>query len=332
MLSDPRITIGMPVYNGAEYVGGAIHSLLSQTERDFFLLISDDCSDDETPSICESFAARDFRIRFVRQRHHVGMTGNFNFVLDEATSPFFMWAAQDDLWAPEFLEVTLDLLLRDPSTVAATTAVIASGGIRLTTERISEQMADEDPVIRARSVNPHGYHAIYALFRRELLVSTEVRLQDVPAPDVAFVFGVALHGRIVSSEEALSTKRYIGYEAILAPDGRVVWEKALGPDGWLYARGGWARTHLCRAMLRHTYSAPITLAGKAGLSGHIFSLWLSFIHQNLIFQTGRLPVVNAWGRRRYLKGSLLALGGALLRPQKAFREARTILKGILGRC
>jgi glycosyltransferase involved in cell wall biosynthesis len=94
----PAITIGMPVYNGDKYISGALDSILAQTFTDFELIISDNASSDETQSICEEYASREPRIRYVRQTENRGALANFQFVLDQARGEFFMWAAADDLW------------------------------------------------------------------------------------------------------------------------------------------------------------------------------------------------------------------------------------------
>src|SRR3954452_14103167 len=93
--TEPLVTIGMPVYNGARYLEEAVGSLLSQTEKNFVLIISDNCSTDETPEICARLLAQDPRVRYVRQEMNLGATRNFEYLLRSATSPLFMWAAHD---------------------------------------------------------------------------------------------------------------------------------------------------------------------------------------------------------------------------------------------
>lgn len=97
------ITIGMPVYNGAEFIVAALDSLLAQTFTDFELIISDNASTDATQSICEEYVLRDARIRYVRQPVNQGALTNFQFVLDQAKGKFFMWAAADDQWDPHWI-------------------------------------------------------------------------------------------------------------------------------------------------------------------------------------------------------------------------------------
>lgn len=94
----PNMSIGMPVYNGEKYIREALNALLSQTFTEFELIISDNASTDNTQVICEEYARRDQRIRYIRQNENRGAIANFKFVLDESKGGFFMWAAADDRW------------------------------------------------------------------------------------------------------------------------------------------------------------------------------------------------------------------------------------------
>ena len=62
-----KISVGLPVYNGANYLAAAIESILGQTYPDFELVISDNASSDGTADICQAYARRDGRIRYIRQ-------------------------------------------------------------------------------------------------------------------------------------------------------------------------------------------------------------------------------------------------------------------------
>jgi O-antigen biosynthesis protein len=121
---EPELTIGMPVYNGAATIRAALDSLLAQTFQNFVLIVSDNTSTDRTEEICREYASRDPRIRYVRQPKNLGPANNFRFVLFEATTPFFMWATADDLWAPNFVERTLDFLASNPDYVCCQTRVL----------------------------------------------------------------------------------------------------------------------------------------------------------------------------------------------------------------
>ena len=94
----PTVSIGMPVYNGEKYIREALDSLLAQTFTDFELIISDNASTDDTGVICREYAARDPRVRYVRQSENRGAMANFQPVLDKARDEYFMWAAANNRW------------------------------------------------------------------------------------------------------------------------------------------------------------------------------------------------------------------------------------------
>ena len=100
----PKLSIGMPVYNGERLICRALDSLLAQTFADFELIISDNASTDATGAVCREYAKRDARIRYHRQQINRGTFDNFNFVLEQANANFFMWAAHDDAWDKCFIE------------------------------------------------------------------------------------------------------------------------------------------------------------------------------------------------------------------------------------
>jgi len=100
----PKITIGLPVYNGEKIIRQRIESILSQTFNNFELIISDNHSSDKTAQICKEFLKRDNRIKYFRQDKNIGILQNFLFVLEKADKEYFVWAAVDDIWEPSFLE------------------------------------------------------------------------------------------------------------------------------------------------------------------------------------------------------------------------------------
>jgi glycosyltransferase involved in cell wall biosynthesis len=118
----PRLTIGLPAYNNAATLEAAVRSLLAQTLRDFVLVISDDCSPDDTETVARRLAAGDPRIEYIRQPVNLKY-GNFRFLLQRARTPYFMWAAGDDHWEPEFAARCIAALESRPDAVLACTRV-----------------------------------------------------------------------------------------------------------------------------------------------------------------------------------------------------------------
>lgn len=113
----PRVSIGLPVYNGQDYLSQALDALLAQTYSDFELVISDNASMDDTEEICRQYAARDGRIRYHRSEENLGAAPNFNRAFELSRAEYFKWAAHDDLCGPEYLERTVAVLDGDASVV-----------------------------------------------------------------------------------------------------------------------------------------------------------------------------------------------------------------------
>jgi glycosyltransferase involved in cell wall biosynthesis len=138
-VTDRRVTIGVPVYNGADYLGEALDALLAQTHEDLTILISDNASSDDTEEIGRSYAAADERVSYHRNRTNLGATGNWDRLRQLADTPYFKWAAHDDLHEPTFVESCLELLEQDPRCVLAyTAAVVIDAESRLVAASVAE--------------------------------------------------------------------------------------------------------------------------------------------------------------------------------------------------
>lgn len=118
----PRLTIGMPVYNCAGTIRRAVESLVAQTYRDLRIVISDDASRDGTADVCDEYAARDDRVTVIRQPRNLNY-GNFQFLLQEARTPLFMFAAGDDWWHPDYARRMIEALDANPKAVCAVSRV-----------------------------------------------------------------------------------------------------------------------------------------------------------------------------------------------------------------
>ncbi|RIK81666.1 hypothetical protein DCC62_01635 [candidate division KSB1 bacterium] len=118
MVNMPKVSIGLPVYNGEKYIREALNSLLAQTFADFDLIISDNASTDNTAWICREYAAKDKRIIFHQNKKNIGGSPNYNLVFElSKKTKYFMWSAHDDVYAPEYLERCVQILDNNPAIV-----------------------------------------------------------------------------------------------------------------------------------------------------------------------------------------------------------------------
>lgn len=91
----PLVSIGFPVYNGAEFLSRALDSILSQDFKDFEIIIADNASTDDTERLCRDYAKKDSRIRYVRNPTNIGVNPNHNLVFEMNRGRYFAWAAHD---------------------------------------------------------------------------------------------------------------------------------------------------------------------------------------------------------------------------------------------
>jgi glycosyltransferase involved in cell wall biosynthesis len=132
MSTAPRLSIGLPVYNGEKYVAESLEALLGQSFTDFELIISDNASTDSTGDICCQYEKQDSRVRYFRQPRNVGMAPNVNFIVHQARGELYKEASHDDLYASTLLESCVNALDEYPQVVLAhswTAKVDGSGNV-----------------------------------------------------------------------------------------------------------------------------------------------------------------------------------------------------------
>jgi glycosyltransferase involved in cell wall biosynthesis len=100
-----KISIAMATYNGAQYIQEQLQSFADQTRQPDELIITDDCSTDQTEAIVREFAkTAPFTVGFHRNEKNLGYCGNFNAALTKATGDLVFLSDQDDVWFPEKIE------------------------------------------------------------------------------------------------------------------------------------------------------------------------------------------------------------------------------------
>lgn len=226
--SIPKVSIGVPVYNGADYLRAAVGSMLNQTFGDFELLILDNASTDETPRIGRALAAEDNRVRYERNRKNLGGIENFNRCFQETRGQYFKWTASDDLCESTFLERCVDLLDENPDAVLAHTGIraIDADGDLLPYDEERKGFVDRAGVLRAFDPQERAAmlthdtserfaatlyatvvaHDIYGLIRRSALERTG--LMRLHGQEGLLMCELALLGRFVHADEPLFLRRF----------------------------------------------------------------------------------------------------------------------------
>jgi len=209
----PRVTLGVPVYNGARHLEPCLESLIAQTYDDLEIVISDNASTDRTPEICRSYCERDERVRYYRQPRNLGVAANYRVVLELARGELFKWAAHDDVCAPEFVERCVAALDRSSAVVLAFPKIqfiddsgkVLSGydaGVRWRDHpKAYGRLAD---LLTDRTRNLCKWQ--FGLMQRDLLLRTGL-IGNYNASDEVLMAELALLGQFVEVDEPLFLSR-----------------------------------------------------------------------------------------------------------------------------
>ena len=221
-----KVSIGLPVYNGENFLKYALDSLLSQTFRDFEIIISDNASTDNTPKICQEYVLKDKRIRYIRQNNNMGALWNFNFVLKQSNKEYFIWVSSDDKLHPEFLQKNIDILEKNKNVVCSIGDVIYSDVINYEFKSNN----DTKKTFRQRYVkSTYGTYEskvrtylkffqasmIYGLYRRDKLQKSITINKIFLAFDLSIILNVLKYGDFHVIDENLLHRYNKGSHSII---------------------------------------------------------------------------------------------------------------------
>ncbi len=216
----PCVSIGLPVFNGENYLEEALQAILRQTFTDFELIICDNASTDRTQAICETYAHRDSRIRYYRNPVNIGAAPNFNRTVTLAKGIYFKWAAHDDLLMPNFLEQCVAVLDADPTVVlchAKVKEIDAQGNLikyheielpHVTSLLAHKRFADLVLV-------EHPCHDVFGLIRLAVLRQTAL-IASYIGSDRVLLAELGLHGRFHKVPDYLFISRSHRSQSVLA--------------------------------------------------------------------------------------------------------------------
>jgi glycosyltransferase involved in cell wall biosynthesis len=273
----PRLAIGIPVFNGQEFLPELLDSLLTQTFRDFEVLICDNASNDRTGDICREYAHRDPRVRYFCNERNLGALANFNRVFELSTAPLFKWAAHDDLYRPDYLEACVRLLDENPDTVLAHTGTafidetseflpFEQGTASFVDPRTGRRYWADVPTIGDTPVASRrlwqvltrarwGTH-MFGVVRREILQQTSL-LPNFAGSDRAMLAELALLGRFRCVNDRLFLKRF--HDNVSWALDQKELRKFLSTDDKRY----WRRLRQIRAFFGAPRHKPIGIMAKS---------------------------------------------------------------------
>lgn len=206
----PRVSIGVPVYNGEQFLASTLDSLLNQTFRNIEIIISDNASTDGTERIARDYAAKDSRIEYIRQQKNLGASANYNVVVHRSSGEFFKWAAHDDKCEPTFIERCVELLDANPDAVLAyPKSVLIDDNDKFIEPVIEDMNLHWDRAskrLRHFLWNTSLCHPVFGVIRSEALART-VLIGAWHSSDVTVLTQLLLQGKFVEHPEPLFLRR-----------------------------------------------------------------------------------------------------------------------------
>lgn len=195
----PKVTVGIPVFNGERFVERAVRCFLEQDFDDLEVIVADNASTDATLEICQDIASTDPRVTVLTSEHNKGAAPNFNRLVDAARSPYFKWAAHDDWCSPDFISATVASLEAHPKAVLSYAPMGVeddSGRIFRWKDQILPDLESDDVRRRCREMLwrlEDPTQLIFGLMRTNILRRTG-RIPNTPEPDRVLLNELVLYG------------------------------------------------------------------------------------------------------------------------------------------
>jgi glycosyltransferase involved in cell wall biosynthesis len=210
MTATPRVVFGMPVFNRADALPEALESLLTQTYRDFALVVVDDGPSAATAAVVERYRRLDPRITYEVNPVRLGMIGNWRKCFDRArtlypAARYFAWASDHDAWHPRWIEVLIDVLERHPEVALAyplTLRTFDDAPPRINRSFETFGVVSPRERLRQSCLRMTAGNIIYGLFRVDALAQAGV-FRPVLFPDRQVLLELALLGQFRQVPELL---------------------------------------------------------------------------------------------------------------------------------
>jgi glycosyltransferase involved in cell wall biosynthesis len=193
----PKVSVCVPTYNRAALLDGCLRSILSQTFRDYEILVLDNCSTDHTSDVVPRF--RDDRLRYHRNDRNIGPFPNMNLAIEMARGEYLCIAHDDDVYLPRFLERTVALLDAHPGVGMVHCAVFetdASGARRRLVRAYRQTRVLEGRQVFLRFLRGHNVCCSSVMVRRALVARVGGFDPRYLCADFHLWLRLALHGDV----------------------------------------------------------------------------------------------------------------------------------------
>ncbi len=225
----PVVTVGIPTYNRPASLKKTLDDITGQTYSALEIIVSDNCSQgDATRLLLNQYQQIDPRIKSFTQSSNQGPFNNFKFVLAKATGEYFMWAADDDRWAEDFIEKIMMYHLENQGNYVAVTTEA-----QYTSEKGENypffaegkpfyRFYSESKLARLKHMLNYNYgNLVYSIFRTKVIQRADVVFLENEIP---FLMQMAEQGNFRVLPSVAFNKKSPSYQTYL----QAKWEKVGG--------------------------------------------------------------------------------------------------------
>lgn len=209
----PRVSVGIPTFNGEKKIIRALNSVFRQNYPDIEIVISDNCSRDNTGGVIREMLLQHPEIRYFRQTRNIGVVPNFDFTLSKATGRYFIWLADDDELEPGCLQKYVTFMEENPEYVLVSGQILYWKGKTLDSIEKKFSFNSGHPAIRTlqyynRSIYGGMFHG---MMRRK--AARKIPSRNVFGTDVHFVAALCYLGKIKNLDFPGYNKSLGGYSS-----------------------------------------------------------------------------------------------------------------------
>jgi len=170
MINKPLVSIGVPIFNEEKNIAKCLENILKQTYNNIEVIISDNCSTDNTIKICEAYRKKDKRIKIFKFSKNLGQGKNFYNVLKKAKGDFFMFQSADDWRSSNFIKENLDYLVKNKDYIGSSGIAVFNNKEKNDKQYLSLKQTSHENTLNFFKMKWYSHSIVYGLFVKKKII------------------------------------------------------------------------------------------------------------------------------------------------------------------
>ena len=209
----PLVSIGLPVFNGEDFLESSIDTLLSQSYKNIEVIVCDNASTDNTQVIVERYCSKDARVKYYRHEKNLGAALNYNSTFDMSSGRYFKWAAHDDIIHENYIEQCVIAMEQDksislvqPLTGQIDGNGVVTGHLYTSHETVIPKTTSNIELYRILIQDRGAWVRIFGLIRSSILKNTPL-IDNYVGSDLTLLGELGLNGNVRDIDSVLFWRR-----------------------------------------------------------------------------------------------------------------------------